>query len=155
MYQVSREKRWYLQTWFSVSFPSYTCSTRQRLIYTFTEYCKVEGVYSLSYLDFVNIPSSYNLEYFHKLVVENGGSFSMNLNDSVTHCIAAEKKGIYLFKSPPLSLTIGYWNTCRLNGICILTFRYQVSSSHASGKDHSLWLDIGLLQGKTSSSFAT
>ncbi|ONM14150.1 DNA ligase 4 [Zea mays] len=44
--------------------------------------------------DFVNIPSSYNLEYFHKLVVENGGSFSMNLNDSVTHCIAAEKKGI-------------------------------------------------------------
>lgn len=43
---------------------------------------------------FVNIPSSYNLEYFHKLVVENGGTFSMNLNDSVTHCIAAEKKGI-------------------------------------------------------------
>ncbi|KAF8670272.1 hypothetical protein HU200_050807 [Digitaria exilis] len=43
---------------------------------------------------FVNIPSSYNLDYFHKLVVENGGSFSMNLNDSVTHCIAAEKKGI-------------------------------------------------------------
>uniref|UniRef100_A0A0D9ZQC0 DNA ligase IV n=1 Tax=Oryza glumipatula TaxID=40148 RepID=A0A0D9ZQC0_9ORYZ len=26
--------------------------------------------------------------------VKNGGSFSMNLNDSVTHCIAAEKKGI-------------------------------------------------------------
>uniref|UniRef100_I1PPI3 DNA ligase IV n=1 Tax=Oryza glaberrima TaxID=4538 RepID=I1PPI3_ORYGL len=44
--------------------------------------------------DFVNIPPSYNLDYFHKLVVENGGSFSMNLNDSVTHCIAAEKKGI-------------------------------------------------------------
>ncbi|KAL5214254.1 hypothetical protein ABZP36_003406 [Zizania latifolia] len=43
---------------------------------------------------FVNIPPSYNLEYFHKLVVENGGSFSMNLNDSVTHCIAADKKGI-------------------------------------------------------------
>uniref|UniRef100_A0A0A9BLA4 DNA ligase IV n=1 Tax=Arundo donax TaxID=35708 RepID=A0A0A9BLA4_ARUDO len=43
---------------------------------------------------FVNTPSSYDLEYFHKLVVENGGSFSMNLTDSVTHCIAAEKKGI-------------------------------------------------------------
>ncbi|KAL6652074.1 hypothetical protein ACP70R_010999 [Stipagrostis hirtigluma subsp. patula] len=43
---------------------------------------------------FVNMPPSYSLEYFHKLVVENGGSFSMNLNDSVTHCIAAEKKGI-------------------------------------------------------------
>jgi len=40
--------------------------------------------------------------------VENGGSFSMNLNDSVTHCIAAEKKGIYLFRSPPFSLAIGY-----------------------------------------------
>jgi hypothetical protein len=25
-----------------------------------------------------------------------GGSFSMNLNDSVAHYIAAEKKGIYL-----------------------------------------------------------
>lgn len=55
-----------------------------------------EMVHSLSYLDFVNTPPSYNLDYFHKLVVENGGSFSMNLNDSVTHCIAAEKKGIPL-----------------------------------------------------------
>jgi DNA ligase-4 len=54
-------------------------------------------VHSLFYLDFVNTPPSYNLDYFHKLVVENGGSFSMNLNDSVTHCIAAEKKGIPLF----------------------------------------------------------
>ncbi|XP_073003706.1 putative DNA ligase 4 [Typha latifolia] len=43
---------------------------------------------------FVNIPPSYSLDFFHKLVVENGGTFSMNLNDSVTHCIAAEKKGI-------------------------------------------------------------
>nr|CAD1840284.1 unnamed protein product [Ananas comosus var. bracteatus] len=43
---------------------------------------------------FVNIPPSYSLDFFHKLVVENGGSFSMNLNDSVTHSIAAEKKGI-------------------------------------------------------------
>ncbi|URD73865.1 DNA ligase [Musa troglodytarum] len=45
-------------------------------------------------LDFVNIPPSYSVDYFHKVVVENGGTFSMNLNDSVTHCIAAEKKGI-------------------------------------------------------------
>ncbi|CAL9064894.1 unnamed protein product [Musa banksii] len=43
---------------------------------------------------FVNIPPSYSVDYFHKVVVENGGTFSMNLNDSVTHCIAAEKKGI-------------------------------------------------------------
>ncbi|KAK1289638.1 DNA ligase 4 [Acorus calamus] len=42
----------------------------------------------------VNVPVSYSVDYFHKLVAENGGTFSMNLNDSVTHCIAAEKKGI-------------------------------------------------------------
>ncbi|KAK1275293.1 DNA ligase 4 [Acorus gramineus] len=41
-----------------------------------------------------NVPVSYSVDYFHKLVAENGGTFSMNLNDSVTHCIAAEKKGI-------------------------------------------------------------
>ncbi|KDP41107.1 hypothetical protein JCGZ_03237 [Jatropha curcas] len=28
------------------------------------------------------------------MVIENGGTFSMNLNKSVTHCIAAENKGI-------------------------------------------------------------
>ncbi|XP_058068176.1 DNA ligase 4 [Magnolia sinica] len=43
---------------------------------------------------FVNVPPSYSLDSFHKMVAENGGAFSMNLNDSVTHCIAAEKKGI-------------------------------------------------------------
>ncbi|XP_078439017.1 DNA ligase IV [Wolffia australiana] len=43
---------------------------------------------------FANIPSSSTLEDFHKLVTENGGKFSMNLNDSVTHCVAAERKGI-------------------------------------------------------------
>ncbi|KAG1326863.1 DNA ligase 4 [Cocos nucifera] len=44
--------------------------------------------------DFINVPPSYSVDYFHKIVVENGGTFSMNLNDSVTHCIAAERKGI-------------------------------------------------------------
>ncbi|KAL5699598.1 DNA ligase (ATP) [Ranunculus cassubicifolius] len=43
---------------------------------------------------FINVPPDHSLDYFHKMVVENGGSFSMNLNDSVTHCIAAERKGI-------------------------------------------------------------
>ncbi|KAJ3698473.1 hypothetical protein LUZ61_002178 [Rhynchospora tenuis] len=43
---------------------------------------------------FANIPPIYNLEYFHKLVAENGGTFAMNINPSVTHCIASEKKGI-------------------------------------------------------------
>ncbi|KAK6944587.1 BRCT domain [Dillenia turbinata] len=40
---------------------------------------------------FVNVPLTYSLDTLHKLVVENGGNFSMNLNNSVTHCIAAER----------------------------------------------------------------
>ncbi|GAU42510.1 hypothetical protein TSUD_376390 [Trifolium subterraneum] len=43
--------------------------------------------------DFVNVPRSHSLESFHKLVAENGGTFSMNLNNSVTHCVAADSKG--------------------------------------------------------------
>ncbi|KAG6467998.1 hypothetical protein ZIOFF_072564 [Zingiber officinale] len=42
---------------------------------------------------FINAPQSLSMDHLHKTVVENGGAFSMNLNDSVTHCIAAEKKG--------------------------------------------------------------
>ncbi|KAG6469754.1 hypothetical protein ZIOFF_070685 [Zingiber officinale] len=42
---------------------------------------------------FINAPQSLSMDHLHKAVVENGGAFSMNLNDSVTHCIAAEKKG--------------------------------------------------------------
>ncbi|MCL7033412.1 hypothetical protein MKW94_001154 [Papaver nudicaule] len=43
---------------------------------------------------FINVPPTHSLDHFRKMVVENGGAFSMNLNDSVTHCIAAERKGI-------------------------------------------------------------
>ncbi|KAL9673354.1 hypothetical protein QQ045_029610 [Rhodiola kirilowii] len=43
---------------------------------------------------FVNVPSSHSLDSLHKLIVVNGGTFSMNLNSSVTHCVAAESKGI-------------------------------------------------------------
>ncbi|XP_010273583.1 PREDICTED: DNA ligase 4 isoform X1 [Nelumbo nucifera] len=43
---------------------------------------------------FVNVPPTHSLDSFHKMVAENGGTFSMNLNGSVTHCIAAEQKGI-------------------------------------------------------------
>lgn len=43
---------------------------------------------------FVNVPSTHSLDLLHKMVVENGGSFSMNLNSSVTHCIAAESRGL-------------------------------------------------------------
>lgn len=43
---------------------------------------------------FVNVPPTHSLESLHKMVAENGGTFSMNLNDSVTHSIAAEIKGL-------------------------------------------------------------
>ncbi|XP_027071006.2 DNA ligase 4-like [Coffea arabica] len=43
---------------------------------------------------FANVPSSHSVDLLHKMVVENGGNFSMNLNNSVTHCIAAESRGI-------------------------------------------------------------
>ncbi|KAL2652956.1 hypothetical protein R1flu_021084 [Riccia fluitans] len=43
---------------------------------------------------FANYPEDCTKENLHKLVVENGGSFSMNLNHEVTHAIACEKKGI-------------------------------------------------------------
>ncbi|KAJ6846948.1 DNA ligase 4 [Iris pallida] len=43
---------------------------------------------------FINVPPSYSVDHFHKMVTENGGTFSMNLNGSVTHCISAEQKGI-------------------------------------------------------------
>lgn len=46
--------------------------------------------------DFVNVPQSYSVDTFRKMVVENGGKFSMNLNNSVTHCIAAESSGMSL-----------------------------------------------------------
>ncbi|XP_038889088.1 DNA ligase 4 isoform X4 [Benincasa hispida] len=42
----------------------------------------------------VNVPPSHSLDSLHKLIVENGGTFSMNLNNSVTHSIAADSKGI-------------------------------------------------------------
>lgn len=43
---------------------------------------------------FVNVPPAYSLDFLHKMVVENGGTFSMNLNNSVTHCVAADNKGL-------------------------------------------------------------
>ncbi|XVF47614.1 hypothetical protein PTKIN_Ptkin03bG0124100 [Pterospermum kingtungense] len=43
---------------------------------------------------FVNVPPTYTLDFFHKMIVEHGGMFSMNWNNSVTHCVAAESKGI-------------------------------------------------------------
>lgn len=41
----------------------------------------------------MNFSSDHGKETLHKMVVENGGSFSMNLGRGVTHVIAADKKG--------------------------------------------------------------
>ncbi|XP_008451173.2 DNA ligase 4 isoform X1 [Cucumis melo] len=40
----------------------------------------------------VNVPPTHSLDSLHKLIVENGGTFSMNLNNSVTHSVAADSK---------------------------------------------------------------
>ncbi|KAL1555222.1 DNA ligase (ATP) [Salvia divinorum] len=52
------------------------------------------SIFSNMIFYFVNVPILHSLDSLHKLVVENGGTFSMNLNSSVTHCIASESKGI-------------------------------------------------------------
>ncbi|KAL8039990.1 hypothetical protein ABFX02_10G071500 [Erythranthe guttata] len=52
------------------------------------------SIFSNMIFYFVNAPSSHSLDSLHKMVVENGGTFSMNLNNLVTHCIASESKGI-------------------------------------------------------------
>lgn len=61
---------------------------------------------SLMCSDFVNVPPNLSLDALHKMVVENGGTFSMNLNNSVSHCIAAEGKGLSLSLSNSLSVEI-------------------------------------------------
>ncbi|PON55992.1 Ribosomal protein [Parasponia andersonii] len=43
---------------------------------------------------FVNVPLTHSLDFLHKMIAENGGTFSMNLNNSVTHCVGAESRGI-------------------------------------------------------------
>ncbi|XP_055810457.1 DNA ligase 4 [Solanum dulcamara] len=52
------------------------------------------SMFSAMVFYFANVPSSHTLESLHKMVVGHGGAFSMNLNKSVTHCIAAESRGI-------------------------------------------------------------
>ncbi|KAM7273454.1 hypothetical protein ACFE04_028118 [Oxalis oulophora] len=62
-----------------------------------TDVSSVKGetlIFSNMVFYFVNVPSTYSLESMHTMVVENGGTFSMNLNNSVTHRIAAESRGI-------------------------------------------------------------
>jgi hypothetical protein len=47
--------------------------------------------------DFINTSMEYSIGELHKLVVENGGTFSMNLSKAVTHAIASQKKGRNVF----------------------------------------------------------
>ncbi|XP_051150256.1 DNA ligase 4 [Andrographis paniculata] len=62
-----------------------------------TDISKVKGetsIFSNLKFYFVNVPPFQSFDSLHKMVAENGGTFSMNINNSVTHCIAAENKGI-------------------------------------------------------------
>lgn len=52
------------------------------------------SIFSNMMFYFVNFPPTLSLDSLHKMVAENGGTFSMNLNNSVTHCVAADSKGI-------------------------------------------------------------
>lgn len=65
--------------------------------FTQTDVSTVKGesqIFSKKVFHFVNVPSDHPLDSMHKLVVENGGTFSMNLNDTVTHCIGTESRGL-------------------------------------------------------------
>lgn len=62
-----------------------------------TDVSQVKGetlIFSNMMFYFANVPSTHSLDSLHRMVAENGGTFSMNLNNSVTHCIAAESRGI-------------------------------------------------------------
>ncbi|MCO5598394.1 hypothetical protein L7F22_052489 [Adiantum nelumboides] len=43
---------------------------------------------------FINVESVVSKDYLHRLVIQNGGLFAMNLSASVTHAVAAQKKGM-------------------------------------------------------------
>ncbi|KAK4265577.1 hypothetical protein QN277_026608 [Acacia crassicarpa] len=61
-----------------------------------TDVSDVKGgslIFSNMMFYFVNVPPSHSLDSLHKMIAENGGTFSMNLNNSVTHCVAADSKG--------------------------------------------------------------
>lgn len=76
----------------------------------------------LWHLDFVNVPTLHSLDSLHKMVVENGGTFSMNLNSSVTHCVASESKGQPLLSYQSemnLSICKETWPEWILNIFCI------------------------------------
>uniref|UniRef100_A0A164WZJ4 DNA ligase IV n=1 Tax=Daucus carota subsp. sativus TaxID=79200 RepID=A0A164WZJ4_DAUCS len=75
---------------------------------------------------FVNLPPTQSLDSLHRLVAENGGTSSMNLNNTVTHCIAAESKAVtYLCKKA------GIIRECEIIDLC---GRYFLHLSEQSKK---------------------
>ncbi|TXG61119.1 hypothetical protein EZV62_012482 [Acer yangbiense] len=64
-----------------------------------TDVSNIKGetlIFSKMVFYFVNVPPTHSLDSLHKIVVENGGTFSMNLNNTVTHWIkyqAAKRYG--------------------------------------------------------------
>ncbi|GLJ26170.1 hypothetical protein SUGI_0501990 [Cryptomeria japonica] len=105
---------------------------------------------------FVNFPPEYSLEFFHKMVVEHGGSLSLNFNDSVTHAIAADKKGIKYQAATKHGDVIHYsWviDCCKQKSLLPLRAKYFLNLSDLTKEkmkediddfgDHYLWdLDI-------------
>ncbi|KAL3825624.1 hypothetical protein ACJIZ3_021653 [Penstemon smallii] len=86
---------------------------------------------------FVNVPSSNSLDSLHKMVVENGGTFSMNLNSSVTHCIASENKGIKFQAAKRQGDVIHYswfFDCCSLKKLLPLQPKYFLFLSDESKK---------------------
>ncbi|CAK9179014.1 unnamed protein product [Ilex paraguariensis] len=72
-------------------------TTQRGADYGVTDVSHVKGetlIFSNMMFYFVNLPPGHSLDSLHKMVVENGGTFSMNLNNSVSHCVTAESKGI-------------------------------------------------------------
>eukprot|EP00252_Welwitschia_mirabilis_P019931 TRINITY_DN4748_c0_g2_i1.p1 TRINITY_DN4748_c0_g2~~TRINITY_DN4748_c0_g2_i1.p1 ORF type:complete len:1164 (+),score=257.65 TRINITY_DN4748_c0_g2_i1:141-3632(+) len=79
-----------------------------------------------------NLPLEYSLDQFHKIIVENGGSFSMNWNDTVTHTIAAEKRGYKYQAAAKHGDVIHYsWiiDCCKQKSLLPLLPKYYLSLS--------------------------
>ncbi|XP_004297907.1 PREDICTED: DNA ligase 4 [Fragaria vesca subsp. vesca] len=94
-------------------------------------------IFSKMMFYFVNVPPTHSLDSLHKIVAENGGTFSMNLNNSVTHCVAAESKGIKYQAAKRQGDVIHLsWvlDCCSLKKLLPLQPKYYLSISDSSKK---------------------
>ncbi|XP_028079718.1 DNA ligase 4 isoform X2 [Camellia sinensis] len=105
-----------------------------------TDISDVKGeslVFSKMMFYFVNMPQTHSLDSLHKMVAENGGTFSMNLNNSVTHCIAAESKGLKFQAAKLRGDIIHYswlFDCCSQKKLLPLQPKYFLSLSDSSKK---------------------